>query len=227
MADVTATARAQNGGLDDDRRAGAADRDDGAEHPRAPIARPGAAARGAGAHRLLRRRPCRASRADPGATDGFNLESIRRLLDTAGGSSAEVLNFSRTLRAPFEDEQPEILTEEEFAERWGPLDPRLIAHTEKLGLLRDLGDGRYRDSEPTLGGGGPGAGWSLAFPRAWRSTWSRRCGAARGGSRGCSSNSSLRTSGSRSTRRAGRRTTGRRCATPSSGCGRWRPRRCS
>jgi DNA-binding transcriptional MerR regulator len=49
--------------------------------------------------------------------DGFNLESIRKLLDTAGGSSAEVLNFSRTLRAPFEDEQPEILTEEEFAER--------------------------------------------------------------------------------------------------------------
>jgi len=82
--------------------------------------------------------------------DGFNLESIRKLLDTAGGSSAEVLNFSRTLRAPFEDEQPEILTEEEFAERWGPLDPRLMARTEKLGLLRDLGDGRYEILSPRL-----------------------------------------------------------------------------
>ena len=158
--------------------------------------------------------------------DGFNLESIRKLLDTAGGSSAEVLNFSRTLRAPFEDEQPEILTEEEFAERWGPLDPRLMARTEKLGLLRDLGDGRYEILSPRL----QRAGLELAelgVPRASRSTWSHRCGAARGGSRACSSNSSLRTSGSRSTRRAGRRTTGRRCATPSSGCGRWRPRRCS
>jgi DNA-binding transcriptional MerR regulator len=82
--------------------------------------------------------------------DGFNLESIRKLLDTAGGSSAEVLNFSRTLRAPFEDEQPEILTEEEFADRWGPLDPRLMARTEKLGLLRDLGDGRYEILSPRL-----------------------------------------------------------------------------
>ena len=83
--------------------------------------------------------------------DGFNLESIRKLLDSAGGSSAEVLNFSRTLRAPFEDEQPEILTEEEFAERWGgPLDPRLMARTEKLGLLRDMGDGRYEILSPRL-----------------------------------------------------------------------------
>src|SRR6476619_2446260 len=51
--------------------------------------------------------------------DGFNLEAIRRLLEGAGGSSAEVLNFSRTLRAPFEDEEPEILDMEEMAERWG------------------------------------------------------------------------------------------------------------
>jgi len=83
--------------------------------------------------------------------DGFNLESIRKLLEGAGGSSSEVLNFSRTLRAPFEDEQPEILTEEEFAERWGgPLDPRLMARTEKLGLLRDMGDGRYEILSPRL-----------------------------------------------------------------------------
>src|SRR5947208_3437815 len=83
--------------------------------------------------------------------DGFNLESIRKLLDSAGGSSSEVLNFSRTLRAPFEDEEPEILTEEEFAERWGgPLDPRLMARTEKLGLLRDMGDGRYEILSPRL-----------------------------------------------------------------------------
>src|SRR3954465_2546424 len=45
--------------------------------------------------------------------DGFNLEAIRRLLEGAGGSSAEVLNFSRALRRPFEDEQPEVLDADE------------------------------------------------------------------------------------------------------------------
>src|SRR6476619_6299839 len=66
--------------------------------------------------------------------DGFNLGSIRRLVDSAGGSSAEVLDFSRTLRAPFEDEQPEIIGAEEMAERFGgPPDERLLARAEKLG----------------------------------------------------------------------------------------------
>src|SRR3954465_9729410 len=83
--------------------------------------------------------------------DGFNLESIRKLLEGAGGSSSEVLNFSRTLRAPFEDEQPEIIDEQEMVERWGgPLDERLMARSEKLGLLRDLGDGRYEILSPRL-----------------------------------------------------------------------------
>jgi DNA-binding transcriptional MerR regulator len=84
-------------------------------------------------------------------TDGFNLESIRKLLEGAGGSSAEVLNFSRTLRAPFEDEQPEIVAAEELAERWGgALDERLMARAEKLGLFRDLGDGQYEVLSPRL-----------------------------------------------------------------------------
>jgi DNA-binding transcriptional MerR regulator len=83
--------------------------------------------------------------------DGFNLESIRKLLETAGGSSSEVLDFSRMLRAPFEDEQPEIVSAEEMAERWGgALDARLMARGEKLGLFRDLGEGRYEVLSPRL-----------------------------------------------------------------------------
>src|SRR5919202_3564247 len=59
--------------------------------------------------------------------DGFNLESIRRLLEGAGGSGTEVVNFSRALRAPFEDEEPEILEAGEMAEHWGGrTDPKLI-----------------------------------------------------------------------------------------------------
>src|SRR5215212_1853383 len=84
-------------------------------------------------------------------TDGFNLESIRKLLEGAGGSSAEVLNFSRTLRAPFEDEQPEIISAEELAARWGgSLDERLMARAEKLGMFRELGDGKYEVLSPRL-----------------------------------------------------------------------------
>jgi len=84
-------------------------------------------------------------------TDGFNLEAIRRLLEGAGGSSREVLNFSRALRAPFEDEEPEIVEATEVAERWGgSLDPALIERAEKLGMMRPLGDGRIEILSPRL-----------------------------------------------------------------------------
>jgi DNA-binding transcriptional MerR regulator len=83
--------------------------------------------------------------------DGFNLEAIRRLLEGAGGSSAEVLNFSRALRAPFEDERPEILDLSEMADRWGGrTDPALIERAESLGLMRTLGDGRIEILSPRL-----------------------------------------------------------------------------
>src|SRR5919106_818854 len=71
--------------------------------------------------------------------DGFNLESIRRLLEGAGGSSEEVLRFTRALRAPFEDEEPRVVSGDELAGRWGTADPRLLAKEESLGLARALG----------------------------------------------------------------------------------------
>ena len=50
--------------------------------------------------------------------DGFKLEAISRLLDSAGGSSEEVLRFTRAVKALFEDEQPQIVSAAELAERW-------------------------------------------------------------------------------------------------------------
>jgi DNA-binding transcriptional MerR regulator len=82
--------------------------------------------------------------------DGFNLESIRRLLEGAGGSSDEVLRFTRTVKAPFEDEQPQIVSAEELADRWGTSDPKLLAKGEKLGIIRPLGGGRYEEVSPRL-----------------------------------------------------------------------------
>src|SRR5919106_3451839 len=85
--------------------------------------------------------------------DGFKLEAISRLLDSAGGSSEEVLRFTRAVKAPFEDEQPQIVTATELAERWGAEEtaPDLIRKAEKLGILRPLPDGNFEELSPTLG----------------------------------------------------------------------------
>src|SRR5215210_8697914 len=70
--------------------------------------------------------------------DGFKLEAVGRLLDSAGGSSEEVLRFTRALKTPFEDETPQIVSAEELAGRWGGDEtrPELIKRAERLGILR-------------------------------------------------------------------------------------------
>ena len=85
--------------------------------------------------------------------DGLNLEAIRRVLDSGDGSAAQIFDFTRALRAPFEDETPEIFEAEEFAEIWGAggaPDPELIRRFEKLGVLRTLPDGRIEIITPRL-----------------------------------------------------------------------------
>jgi DNA-binding transcriptional MerR regulator len=82
--------------------------------------------------------------------DGFNLEAIRRLLEGSGGSSREVLDFSRALRAPFEDEEPEIVDAAELAQRWQGGGPALLERAERLGMMRPLGDGRFEILSPRL-----------------------------------------------------------------------------
>jgi DNA-binding transcriptional MerR regulator len=86
--------------------------------------------------------------------DGFKLEAISRLLDSAGGSSDEVLRFTRAVKAPFEDEEPQIITPEELAERYGDAGdkaPELLRRAEKLGILRPLADGNFEELSPRLG----------------------------------------------------------------------------
>ena len=82
--------------------------------------------------------------------DGFNLEAIRRLIDSAGGSSEELLRFTRAVKAPFEDEQPQVVEAADLARRWGSNDTQLIRRAEKLGILRPLGDGRFEELSPRL-----------------------------------------------------------------------------
>ena len=85
-------------------------------------------------------------------SEGFNLEAIRRIVESAGDSSGELLDFTRVVRGPFDDEEPEILTSEEIAGPWGGglPDDRLMERVERLGLMRPLGDGRYEVISPKL-----------------------------------------------------------------------------
>lgn len=84
--------------------------------------------------------------------EGLNLEAIRRLLENSDGSVAEILDFSRAIRVPFEDESPEIYEAAEIAELWGAegVDPELLRRGEELGMLRALPDGRIEVISPSL-----------------------------------------------------------------------------
>jgi DNA-binding transcriptional MerR regulator len=83
--------------------------------------------------------------------DGFNLQAIKRLVGTSDGAVEQILGFRRALMTPFEDEEPELVTQDELEERWGGrLDPKLLRRAEKLDLVRPLGEGRYEIPSPTL-----------------------------------------------------------------------------
>ena len=82
--------------------------------------------------------------------DGLNLELIRRLLESGGGSSREVLRFTRALREPFGDEAPEVIAAADLAEAWSTSDASLLERAEALGLLRTLDDGRIELRSPRL-----------------------------------------------------------------------------
>jgi DNA-binding transcriptional MerR regulator len=83
--------------------------------------------------------------------DGLNLEAIRRVLDSGDGSAAAIFDFTRALRAPFEDEAPEIVEADELVAIWGrQVEPELIRRAEELGIFRPLPDGRIEVISPNL-----------------------------------------------------------------------------
>ena len=85
--------------------------------------------------------------------EGLNLEAIRRLTEGAGDTSAEMLDFTRAIRQPFEEEEPEIIDARELAAPWGDgSDPnrKLLQKAERLGIVRSLGEDRYELLSPRL-----------------------------------------------------------------------------
>ena len=84
-------------------------------------------------------------------SEGFNLEAIRRLIEGAGGETEEVLRFTQAVREPFEQEEPREVGLDELAEMWGDrADPRILRRALELGLLREIGEGRYEERSPRL-----------------------------------------------------------------------------
>src|SRR3954447_10887523 len=87
--------------------------------------------------------------------DGFNLEAIRRLIENARGSTQDVLRFTRTARAAFDDEEPEVSTLADLARQWGDAgSPELLERAVSLGLLPLLAGGRGEERSPGLGRAG-------------------------------------------------------------------------
>jgi DNA-binding transcriptional MerR regulator len=81
--------------------------------------------------------------------EGFNLESIKRLIESANGSTQEVLSFTRALRQPFGEEQPRVVGPEELQRPWGP-QPALLDRAISLDIVRPLGGGRFELRSPRL-----------------------------------------------------------------------------
>jgi DNA-binding transcriptional MerR regulator len=81
--------------------------------------------------------------------DGFSLELIGRLISSAG-SSAAAMRFVRAMRAPYGEEEPEVITAEELTARWGTDDGKLLERALELGIMRPLGNGRYEEVSPRL-----------------------------------------------------------------------------
>lgn len=84
--------------------------------------------------------------------EGLNLEAIRRVLQNTDGGPRQIVDFARALRAPFEDEAPEIIEASELAASWGAeaVDPELIRRAESLGILRELPNGQIEVISPRL-----------------------------------------------------------------------------
>jgi DNA-binding transcriptional MerR regulator len=87
--------------------------------------------------------------------DGLNLEAIRRVLEAGGGAATEIHDFTRAIRAPFEEEAPEIVSLEELAGIWRQAVEEgkgleLLEHGEKLGVVRTLPEGQVEVISPRM-----------------------------------------------------------------------------
>ena len=84
--------------------------------------------------------------------EGFKLDTIARMLDNTGDSDAEILQFSRTVKSLFGENEPQVVGLEDLRERFPDADQEaeLIAKAEKLGLIRKLDENTYEELAPRV-----------------------------------------------------------------------------
>ena len=82
--------------------------------------------------------------------EGFKLSAISKLIGRHGADAERFVDLRQTITAPLATEAPEVLTLEELSDRFGGEDERALAKAIKLGLLVDLGEGRYEAPTPAL-----------------------------------------------------------------------------
>jgi DNA-binding transcriptional MerR regulator len=87
--------------------------------------------------------------------EGLNLEAIRRMLEGVDGAAEEIHDLTRSLRAPFEEEAPEIIEMIELAQLWKEEVEEgrgfeMLERGEKLGVIRSLPDGKVEVISPRM-----------------------------------------------------------------------------
>ena len=147
--------------------------------------------------------------------EGLNLAAIRRLLEGVEHSSAEVLDFTRALRAsPSRRSSPSSSRPAELAARWSvngePPRPELLEKAERSALLRPVGEDRYEVLSPTLARAGSELAELGVDPEAGPRRRREDAPQLAQASPAPSSTSSSRSSGSPSSAPAGPRRTGPR-----------------
>lgn len=84
--------------------------------------------------------------------DGFNLTAIKRLIDGSEGEWEDMLGFKRAALA-WETEEPEVITLDELATRFGVQpddDPGPLERAIRLGVVVPLGGDRFELPSPAL-----------------------------------------------------------------------------
>lgn len=87
--------------------------------------------------------------------EGVKLDVIKKLLDTTGGSTEQVVRFIRTVRSLFAVEDRQIVSLVELVERFDETDPNLVKRAQKMGLLTEIGPdqsgtAQYEETSPRL-----------------------------------------------------------------------------
>ncbi len=82
--------------------------------------------------------------------EGVKLEVIKKLFETTGGSTDQVLGFIRSLREVFGEHESVIVSAEELSERFASADAGLLKKAQRMGLLREVAEGQFEEVAPRV-----------------------------------------------------------------------------